>query len=128
MMLLKPKQWPLLVAVFLCLTFTQGRAQVNKLKDSTPEQRARMLTEWMTSQLALNASQVQQVSALNLQYARKNDPILQSTESKLAKFKKLAALQKEKSKALSQILDAGQYQKYQEIKGQLIQNIKEKRK
>ncbi|GGH03474.1 hypothetical protein [Pedobacter zeae] len=128
MMLLKSKQWPLLVAVFLCLAFTQVRAQVNKLKDSTPEQRARMLTEWMTSQLTLNASQVQQVSALNLQYARKNDPILQSTESKLAKFKKLAALQKEKSKALSQILDAGQYQKYQEIKGQLIQNIKEKRK
>jgi len=127
-MLLKSKQWPLFVAVFLCLTFTQVRAQVNKLKDSTPEQRARMLTEWMTTKLTLNATQVEQVSALNLQYAVKNDPILQSNESKLAKFKKLAALQKEKSKALSQILDAGQYKKYQEIKGQMIQNIKEKRK
>lgn len=30
--------------------------------------------------------------------------------------------------ALSQILDAGQYKKYQELKDQMIQNIKDKRK
>jgi hypothetical protein len=33
------------------------------------------MTEWMTSKLALNTKQVEQVSALNLQYAQKNDPI-----------------------------------------------------
>jgi hypothetical protein len=51
---------------------------------------------------------------------------LQSNEGKLAKFKKLKALQKEKSNALSQILDAGQYKKYEEIKDQMVQHIKEK--
>ena len=122
------KQWPLFVMAFLCMTFTNVSAQAKKLKDYTPEQRAKMQTEWMTTKLALNTSQIQQVSALNLQYAQKNEPIIQSNEGKRSKFKKLKALQKEKSNALSQILDAAQYKKYQEIKDQMIQTLKEKRK
>jgi hypothetical protein len=55
-------------------------AQSKKIKQTTPEQRAKMQTEWMTSKLALNTKQVEQVSALNLQYAQKNDPIIQSNE------------------------------------------------
>ncbi|SDG34466.1 hypothetical protein [Epilithonimonas hungarica] len=127
-MLLKQKLLPILIIAFLYMTFTNVSAQTKKLKDTTPEQHAKMQTEWMTTKLALNTSQIQQVSALNLQYAQKNEPIIQSNEGKLSKFKKLKALQKEKSNALSQILDAGQYKKYQEIKDQMIQNLKEKRK
>ncbi|KFF02852.1 hypothetical protein [Chryseobacterium luteum] len=128
-MLLKPKkQLLLLVTAFLCMAFTSLSAQTKKLKDSTPEQRAKMQTEWMKTKLALNTTQVQQVYTLNLQYAQKNDPVIQSTEGKRAKFKKLKALQTEKSNALSQILDAGQYKKYQELKDQMVQHFKEKRK
>lgn len=128
MRLKQKKQWPLVVMAFLWMTFTNVLAQAKKLKDTTPEQRAKMQTEWMTTKLSLNTSQIQKVSALNLQYAQKNEPIIQSSENKLSKFKKLKALQKEKSNALSQILDAAQYQKYQEIKDQMIQTLKEKRK
>lgn len=110
------------------MAFTSLSAQTKKLKDSTPEQRAKMQTEWMKTKLALNTTQVQQVYTLNLQYAQKNDPVIQSTEGKRAKFKKLKALQTEKSNALSQILDAGQYKKYQELKDQMVQHFKEKRK
>jgi len=127
MLLKQKKQWSLFVMAFLCMTFTNVSAQAKKLKDTTPEQRAKMQTEWMTTKLALNTSQIQQVSALNLQYAQKNEPIIQSSENKLSKFKKLKALQKEKSNALSQILDAGQYKKYQEAKDQMIHNIKGKK-
>ena len=128
MILKQKKQCVLFVIAFLCMTFANVTAQTKKLQDSTPEQRAKMMTEWMTSKLALNAKQVEQVSDLNLQYALKNDPILQSNEGKLSKFKKLKALQKEKSNALSQILDPGQYKKYEEIKDEMVQNIKNKRK
>ncbi|MGX5685331.1 hypothetical protein ACWKWW_12245 [Chryseobacterium cucumeris] len=128
MLLKQKKQWPLVVMAFLWMTFTNVSAQAKKLKDTTPEQRAKMQTEWMTTKLALNTSQIQKVSALNLQYAQKNEPIIQSSENKLSKFKKLKTLQKEKSNALSPILDAAQYQKYQEIKDQMIQTLKEKRK
>jgi hypothetical protein len=113
---------------FLCMTFTNVSAQTKKLNRLLPNSVQRCMTEWMTSKLALNTKQVEQVSALNLQYAQKNDPIIQSNEGKLSKFKKLKALQKEKSNALSQILDAGQYKKYEEIKDQMVQNIKDKRK
>lgn len=100
-----------LAAVFICIACTGLSAQKSKLKDTTPEQRAKMQTEWMTTKLNLNASQVQQISALNLQYAQKNEPIIQSNDSKVSKFKKLKALQKEKSNALSQILSQEQYKK-----------------
>ncbi|WP_027381487.1 hypothetical protein [Chryseobacterium daeguense] len=128
MLLKQKKQLLLLVTAFLCTAFTSLSAQTKKLKDSTPEQRAKMQTEWMKTKLALNTTQVQQVYALNLQYAQKNDPVIQSNEGKRAKFKKLKAFQKEKSDALSHILDAGQYKKYQELKDQMVQNFKEKRK
>ena len=128
MILKQKKQLLLLVTAFLCTAFTSLSAQTKKLKDSTPEQRAKMQTEWMKTKLALNTTQAQQVYALNLQYAQKNDPVIQSNEGKRAKFKKLKAFQKEKSDALSHILDAGQYKKYQELKDQMVQNFKEKRK
>ncbi|SEW47242.1 hypothetical protein SAMN05421841_3473 [Chryseobacterium wanjuense] len=128
MLLKQKKKLLLLVTAFLCTAFTSLSAQTKKLKDSTPEQRAKMQTEWMKTKLALNTTQVQQVYALNLQYAQKNDPVIQSNEGKRAKFKKLKAFQKEKSDALSHILDAGQYKKYQELKDQMVQNFKEKRK
>ncbi|WP_312900355.1 hypothetical protein [Chryseobacterium taichungense] len=128
MILNTKKQATFLVAVFICIACTGLSAQKSKLKDSTPEQRAKMQTEWMTTKLNLNASQVQQISALNLQYAQKNDPIIQSNDSKVSKFKKLKALQKEKSNALSQILSQEQYKKYEEIKDQMVQNFKNKRK
>jgi hypothetical protein len=128
-MLLKPKKQLLfLVTAFLCTAFISLSAQTKKLKDSTPEQRAKMQTEWMKTKLALNTTQIQQVYALNLQYAQKNDPVIQSNEGKRAKFKKLKTLQTEKSNALSRILDAEQYKKYQELKDQMVQKFKEKRK
>lgn len=120
------KKLLLFTAVILCSPFIVS-AQSKSLKQTTPEQRAKMQTEWMRTKLALNTKQVEQVYALNLQYAQKNDPIIQSNEGRLSKFKKMKALQNEKSNAMSQILDAGQYKKYQEAKDQMIQNIKGKR-
>lgn len=128
MILKTKKQLTFLAAVFICIACTDLSAQKSKLKDSTPEQRAKLQTEWMTTKLNLNASQVQQISALNLQYAQKNEPIIQSNDSKVSKFKKLKALQKEKSNAFSQILSEEQYKKYEDIKDQMVQNFKNKRK
>lgn len=120
------KKMLLFTAVILCSPFIVS-AQSKSLKQTTPEQRAKMQTEWMRTKLALNTKQAEQVYALNLQYAQKNDPIIQSNEGRFSKFKKMKALQNEKSNAMSQILDAGQYKKYQEAKDQMIQNIKGKR-
>lgn len=127
MILKKGKQISLIVA-FMIMAFTHLTAQSKSLKDSTPEQRAKMQTEWMKTKLALNSSQTRQVYDLNLQYAKKNEPILQSNEGKMAKFKKLKAIQQEKSFVLSKILTDEQFKKYQEMIDQMIQNFKNKRK
>lgn len=128
MILKTGKQISFVAAAVMTMAFTHLTAQSKSLKDSTPEQRAKMQTEWMKTKLALNSSQTRQVYDLNLQYAKKNDPILQSNEGKMAKFKKLKAIQQEKSSILSKILTDEQFKKYQEIKDQMIQNFKNKRK
>jgi len=128
MILKTGKQISFVAAAVMTMAFTNLTAQSKSLKDSTPEQRAKMQTEWMKTKLALNSSQTRQVYDLNLQYAKKNDPILQSNEGKMAKFKKLKAIQQEKSSVLSKILTDEQFKKYQEMKDQMIQNFKNKRK
>lgn len=128
-MILKTKKQLFFFAFFWTwISFIPLSAQQRSLQDSTPEQRAKMQTEWMKTKLGLNSSQVTKAYALNFLYAQKNEPILKSSEGKLAKFKKLRPLQKEKDLALGKILNTEQYKKYQELKDQLIQNLKDKRK
>lgn len=122
------KKWASLVTALVLMVFTVSAQNKKTIQDSTPEQRAKIQTEWMKTNLALNAAQTEQVYNLNLQYAQKNAPILQSKDGKLSKYKKLKALQQEKSAALTKILDAEQYKKYQELKEQMLETIKEKRK
>lgn len=126
---MKPKRPLLAVAAFwIWASFTPLAAQQKSLQDSTPEQRAKMQTEWMKTKLGLNSSQTTQAYNLNLLYAQKNESILKSSEGKMAKFKKLRPIQKEKDAALSKILSTDQFKKYQELKDQLIQNLKDKKK
>ncbi|WP_133177705.1 hypothetical protein [Chitinophaga parva] len=116
----------LTILVFMVVTVSAQDKQITQ--NSTPEQRAKMQTEWMKTNLALSQTQVDQVYNLNLQYAQKNAPILESTKGKLYKYKQLKASQEEKSAAISKILDAEQYRKYQELQEQMMKTIKEKRK
>ncbi len=128
-MILKAKRQVLVLAAFwMWAFFTPLAAQQKSLQDSTPEQRAKMQTEWMKTKLELNSSQAAQAYNLNLLYAQKNESVLKSSEGKLAKFKKLRPIQKEKDLALSKILNPDQYRKYQDLKDQLIQNLKDKKR
>ncbi|SHN76748.1 hypothetical protein [Chitinophaga sp. CF418] len=117
----------LLGIAFSIIAFSASAQNKAAMQNSTPEQRAKMQTEWMKNKLALNAAQIEQVQALNLEYALKNAPVLQSDEKKLSKLKKLKASQKEKDASLSKILDASQYEKYQELKEQMLEALKEKK-
>lgn len=126
-MTIKVKKHLTILALVL-MSVTASAQKKSALQNSTPEQRAKMQTDWMKTKLNLSSGQTEQVQALNLQYAQKNAPVLQSDDSKLAKFKKLKASQKEKDEALSKILDAGQFKKYQEMKEEMLKTLKEKRK
>lgn len=114
-----------LIAVLL-LQASTGHAQtvpadsLKKLKGASPEQRAKVQTDLMRDKLQLTASQVQQVSALNLEYARKMEPIIRSDDSRFSKYRKAKPLLEEKENRLKSILTDEQYKKYEDIKKQLM--------
>ncbi|WP_294221079.1 hypothetical protein [uncultured Chryseobacterium sp.] len=128
-MILKTKKQLFAFAAFwIGALFAPFAAQQKSMQDSTPEPRAKIQTEWMKTTLGLNSSQATQAYNLNLLYAQKNEPVLKSSEGKLAKLKKMRPLQKEKDVALSKILNTEQYKKYQELKDQLIKKLKDKKR
>lgn len=105
-------------------------AQMDQLKDTTPEQRAQMQTKWMQSNLALDAKAAASASAINLKYAKENESLMSSDGPK---FKKLMAF-KENSSAkdseLKAIFTPEQYslyeQKKSEMESKVMQMAKEK--
>lgn len=98
------------------------------MQDKTPQERAKFQTEMMKNKLGLDAVQGNQVQAINLKYALKNEPILRSDNSKLSKFRQLKSSQKEKDAELKKIFTAEQYKQYQSFQQEMTAQLKEKRK
>lgn len=96
------------------------------LKNSTPEQRAELQTEWMKSALSLDQNQVPLVHEINLKYARKNQAAMDSGGSKLKMYRKLKDLSAEKEKALATVLTKEQYRTYEEKKDELKEKVKDR--
>ncbi|MEA5403960.1 hypothetical protein VB776_13610 [Arcicella sp. DC2W] len=104
-------------------SFAQGSG---KLKGSTVEERASFQTEWMKEKLHLDSVQVQKVKDINLKYALKNEPIMKSSDGKLAKFRQLKANQNEKEAELKKVFSREQFKQYEVIKDELQDKMKEK--
>ncbi|HWB93571.1 MAG TPA: hypothetical protein VG605_17040 [Puia sp.] len=112
-----------LAAAFLILTL--GAKAQRTDSTSTPEARATALTEKMKTQLALTDDQVPQVQAINLKYVEKNQEILAGTEGRFAKFRAFKSSQKAKDKELKAILDKDQYKKYEAMKEQMKNQVRQ---
>lgn len=85
------------------------------IKKSTPQQRADWQNNMMKKDLKLTDVQYQQVSKLNLVYAKKMQPLFTSDDSRLSKGMKARSIMQEKDTKLKAILTAGQYDAYQQI-------------
>ena len=113
------------LAVLLISFLFQVNAQdIKQLTKKTPAERSQLQTQWMKDKLLLGESQVDLVYAINLKYANMNDPLLKSTESKVSKFKKLKASQKEKENELKKIFTPDQFSKYLIMKDELKNKMK----
>lgn len=110
----------LLSATFMLLlisTVTAVNAQTinaETLRNSTPEQRADLQNKLMKEKLNLSDTQYLQVSQLNLEYARKMQPLLTSTSGRMGKAFKAKSLYKEKESKLKAVLTDEQFKIYQE--------------
>jgi len=98
------------------------------MQDKTPQERAKFQTAIMKSKLGLDSVQLEQVEAINLKYALKNEPVIKSDDSKFSKFKQLKSSQKEKEAELKKILTADQFKQYQAFQDEMKAQLKERRK
>jgi len=108
----------------LTSAFAQNKA--NDLKHKTPEERAKFQTEMMRTKLNLNAQQQSKIEVINLNYTKKFEPIIKSSDRKITRFKQVMCLQKAKDEELKKVFTAGQYQQYEKFKETLKSTLKDK--
>ncbi|OIN56240.1 hypothetical protein [Arsenicibacter rosenii] len=93
----------------------------------TPDMRAKRQTERMNESLNLTETQLTSVSAINLKYAREMQPILQDGERNLKTARQARDIMQRKDKEMKAVLDAAQYQQYEQMKEALRKEVKERR-
>lgn len=111
------------VAALLLSLPTTAWAQLAALKSTTPQQRATLQTNLMQKKLGLTGDTLQKVSAINLEYASKVQPILQGADRPLEELSEIKAIDEQKDAALKQVLSAGEFQQYLAAKAELRQKF-----
>jgi len=116
----------LLVLSISGLTPAFSQNKENDLLNKTPEERARFQTEMMKSKLKLNAGQQAKIEVINLNYAKKYEPIINSSNSKITRLKQAMSLQKAKDEELKNVFSDDQYKQYEKLKKELKNTLKNK--
>src|SRR5262245_19509643 len=101
-------------------------AQMDKLKNTTPAERAGLQTEFMKSKLALTPDQTKTVTALNLKYANRMEPVLKGSEGPLARMRQMREINGEKEKELKGVLTPEQWTKYEASREEMREKFEER--
>jgi hypothetical protein len=113
----------------LLLAFVAS-AQLAELKNTTPEQRAKALTEMMKTKLALTPEQTDKVANLNLAYAKKMEPLIKGSEGPFVRMREMRQLNQAKEAELKQVLSPQQFENYlaskEEMREKIVDKIEEK--
>ena len=117
----------LLFAMLGCMLMSQAQSSDSaiNLKSSSPEQRAQWQSNSMKTKLALDDTQYQQVSAINLEYAKKGEEIKNSGGGKFSKYRKFKFMMSDKDAKLKKVLTPDQYTTYEEMKKEMMDKAKE---
>src|SRR5215831_13384664 len=91
----KTFRWMFFASLFmLTLNVYAQKHDHSKAMNSTPEERANKVTDWMKKNLQLNDNQVAQVQAINLKYAQQNEQLKGGTQTKEDKMKTMKETEK----------------------------------
>jgi hypothetical protein len=114
---------------FAAILFAGGAraalAQGDKLRDTTPEERAQYQTDFMKSKLGLTPDQTTKVSDINLKYAKRMDPVIKSSEGPLVRMRQARAINAEKDAELKGILTPDQWQKLEASREEMREKYEE---
>lgn len=115
-----------IVAAVLLLLSTAVWAQLAEIKKTTPEERAALLTMLMKARLGLAGDQLHKVAAINLEYAKKMEPILQSSDRPFREIWEMKRVNGEKEAALKDVLTSEQFQKYLATRDELRHDFEQR--
>src|SRR5262245_42244591 len=102
----------LLVFISVLLVRSAVGANLDELKNTTPEQRATVQTTMMQTKLGLKEAEVPKVAAINRKYAEKMEPIINGSEGPLMKMRDAKAIEQQKEAELKKVLSPDQFQKF----------------
>jgi hypothetical protein len=109
---------------FMLMSRAQSTDSAVDLKNSSPEQRAQWQSNAMKTKLGLNDTQYQQVSAINLEYAKKGEEIKNSGGGKFSKYRKFKSMMSDKDAKFKKVLTPDQYTTYEEMKKEMMDKAK----
>lgn len=101
-------------------------AQMDEIKNSTPEQRAQMQDKWMQSNLSLDEKTAASVSAINLKYAKETQALVASPSPNFKKLMSFKSNSQAKDAELKGVLTAEQYTLYEQKKSEMEAQLKQK--
>jgi len=114
--------------VVLLLVPALAMAQMDELKNTTPEERAAALTKMMQSSLSLDEKTSSAVSEINLKYARETQALIDSSGPKLGKLMTFRQNSQAKDAELKGVLTPEQYSLYEQKKDEMEATMKQKMK
>jgi hypothetical protein len=88
----------------LIFTLSVNAEDQSYLLNSTPIQRADSQTRFMKNKLGLSDEQVAAVQDINLEFAKRTEPVLKGASINLIKIKDIKNIQEQKNEALSHVL------------------------
>jgi len=115
-----------MTVVMLLASTPVARAQLDKLKNTTPAERATALTAMMADKLDLTPEQKGKVGELNLKYANQMQPILTGSEGPFMKMRQARGIQAQKEAELKQLLSPAQFEKYVAAKDQMREQFEQR--
>lgn len=104
----------------------QNGSQMDKLAQTTPEQRAKVQTALMKEKLALTEQQLPEVAKINLDTATRMQPILEGSDRPLMKMRQAKDIETQRDASLQRVLQPAQYQQWLAQKESMRQKLEEK--
>ncbi len=117
----------LVCAMMLLVNTASAQDATTAAMKATPEQRAKFQTAMLKNKLQLDSGQTVQLQAINLKYAQKMEPLLNSDEGKLRKLRQMKAIQDAKEGELKKLFTADQFKQYKEAEAEMKEKLKEKK-
>lgn len=99
-----------------------------KMQHKTPEERAKMMSDKMKTELALTDEQYQKVQTINLDFATKSSDLRKEGGDKSSWAEKMKPLDDERTTALKGVLTPDQFSKYETMKKNMKSKMKDKQK